>query len=66
MVIILKQSDVNSSLDNDFFIVAKSPILTFTNDKRVSNNTTIQDLSALGIKYEDTEKGNYFVYNRAR
>lgn len=46
-------------------IVAISDILTFTNNDDVRSQATLIDANALSIRYEDDEKGHYFLYNRA-
>lgn len=46
-------------------LVASSDILAFTNTDDVRNEATLIDANALSIKFEDDEKGNYFLYNRA-
>lgn len=45
--------------------IAASNLLTFTNDDEVRNKQTIIDANALSIRYEDDEKGHYFLYNEA-
>lgn len=44
--------------------VAESNILEFTNDVEVRNSTSLIDLNALSIKYEDELKGQYFIYQK--
>lgn len=51
--------------DNIYQRIAISNILTFTNDTQVSNPATILDMNALAIKYDDNERGHYFLYNEA-
>lgn len=46
-------------------LVTTSNILTLINNDEVRNQATIIDLNALAIRFEDDEKGNYFLYNRA-
>ena len=45
--------------------VAESPVFIFENETQVANKTTILDANALSIRYNDEQKGNYFLYNRA-
>lgn len=46
-------------------LIATSNVIEFTNINDVSNEQTLIDTNALSIKYEDTEKGAYFLYDRA-
>lgn len=58
-VIILKNEN------NQERFIAASNLLTFTNDDEVRNKQTIIDTNALSIRYDDDEKGHYFLYNEA-
>lgn len=57
----------NEGTDNEpvWRRVAVSNILEFINNTDVRSRATIIDQNALAIKFEDDEKGNYFLYNRA-
>ena len=46
-------------------MIATTPIIEFTNQTDVSSQATLIDENALSIKFEDDEKGNYFLYDRA-
>ena len=61
--IILKYED--SGTENFYRQIAATPVLEFLNNTEVRNNATFLDLNALSIRFEDDEKGNYFLYNRA-
>ena len=47
-------------------LIVTSPILELTNQTEIRNEATVIDENALSIRFEDEEKGNYFLYNRAR
>lgn len=51
--------------DEIYRLIATSNILVFTNDTNVRSDVTIIDANALSIKYDDDEKGHYFLYNEA-
>ena len=53
------------SNDNVLSFVASSQILVFSNDDEIRNEATIVEADALSIRYEDDEKGHYFLYNEA-
>lgn len=46
-------------------VVAASNILEFNNDVQLPSQITLIDMNALSIRYEDDEKGHYFLYNEA-
>ena len=60
--IILKRDGENGEVHS---VVAETGILTFTNDNEVSSKPTLIDANALSIRFDDTEKGHYFLYNEA-
>lgn len=72
-VIIVKEKNnvqqENAFIDNSekYFYdkVAESPVFVFENETQVANKATILDANALSIRYNDEQKGNYFLYNRA-
>ena len=67
--IIIKKNIIESLTDGEIPLeekVAESNIITLTNLDEVSNTATIIDLNALSIRYEDNEKGNYFLYDESR
>lgn len=61
----IKAIILKKEFDNIYQRIAISNILTFTNDTQVSNPATILDMNALAIKYDDNERGHYFLYNEA-
>ena len=61
--IVLKQIPNNSEVFYE--AIATSNVLTFINKEDVRNQATILDMNALAIRYEDEEKGHYYIYNRA-
>ena len=69
---IIFQPDVNNETEQlkaiiiyDNRLIAFSNILTFINDNEIVNQATIIDSNALSIRYEDDEKGHYFLYDEA-
>ena len=46
-------------------LVAQSNFITFTNEDEVRSEATLIDANALSIKYEDHERGHYFLYDEA-
>ena len=61
--IILKYED--SGAENFYRQIAATQELEFLNNSDVRSEATILDENALSIRFEDDEKGNYFLYNRA-
>ena len=47
----------------ELYLVARSNILEFNNYNYVDKGLTVQDINALGVRFEDSEKGYYFMYN---
>ena len=45
--------------------IAASNVVTFTNSTDVRSKATFIDENALSIAFDDDERGNYFLYNRA-
>lgn len=45
--------------------IASTPSITFINDNNVRSQQTIIDTNALSIRYDDDEKGHYFLYDEA-
>ena len=45
--------------------IATSQELEFVNDTEVQSKATVIDENTLSIRFNDDEKGNYFLYNRA-
>lgn len=65
-IIVKKESSFNlSSSEPTKRMIATTPIIEFTNQTDVSSQATLIDENALSIKFEDDEKGNYFLYDRA-
>ena len=58
--IVLKQDD-----EDVYHVIATSNILEFTNEIKSPDTTTLLEVNALSIKYDDTEKGHYFLYDEA-
>ena len=46
-------------------LIATSNLLEFINDDDVRDEATLIDANALSIRYDDDEKGHYFLYNEA-
>lgn len=63
--VILRKIKNTTGEDYSYSLITTSNIIEFTNNDDVRSEATIIDLSALAIKFEDKEKGNYFLYNRA-
>ena len=63
-VIILKNEGTNQN-PRIYRLIAKSNIITLTNNDEVRNQATIIDMNELAIRFNDDEKGQYFIYNRA-
>ena len=65
-IIIKEESSFDlSSSEPTKRMIATTPIIEFTNQTDVSSQATLIDENALSIKFEDDEKGNYFLYDRA-
>ena len=65
-IIIKEESNFDlSSSEPTKRMIATTPIIEFTNQTDVSSQATLIDENALSIKFEDDEKGNYFLYDRA-
>ena len=65
-IIVKKESSFDlSSSEPTKRMIATTPIIEFTNQTDVSSQATLIDENALSIKFEDDEKGNYFLYDRA-
>ena len=65
-IIIKEESSFDlSSSEPTKRMIATTPIIEFTNQTDVSSQATLIDEDALSIKFEDDEKGNYFLYDRA-
>ena len=62
--IILKKEETNG-IENFERKIAASQELEFVNDTDVRSQATVIDENALSIRFNDEEKGNYFLYNRA-
>lgn len=58
--IVLKQDD-----EDVYHVIATSNILEFTNEVKSPDVATLLEVNALSIKYDDTEKGHYFLYDEA-
>ena len=54
-----------TDLEPIFRLVAASNIIEFTNDDDVRSEATLVDANILSIRYDDDEKGHYFLYNEA-
>jgi hypothetical protein len=67
--IVVKEEEVlegfSDSTGDPFHFVCSSEIEEFRNKKEVTNIATFIDVNALNIRFNDSEKGNYFLYNRA-
>ena len=54
--------------NNPTTLVARSPIITFNNNKEVPNQANLElqkiDANALGIQFTDSENGNYYYYDK--
>ena len=46
-------------------LIAKSNIITFINNDEVRSQATLIDANALSIRYDDDEKGHYFLYDES-
>ena len=46
--------------------IIKSQIITFNNEDELAIEATKISMNALGIKFEDDEKGHYFLYDKTR
>ena len=65
-IIVKEESSFDlSSSESTKRMIATTPIIEFTNQTDVSSQATLIDENALSIKFEDDEKGNYFLYDRA-
>lgn len=64
VIIVREQDNISSREDNKEVIVVQSNLLTFTNDQTVISQSDITQLSALGIKFEDLQRGHYSIYRR--
>ena len=63
--VVLRKIKNTTGEDYSYSLITTSNIIEFTNNDDVRSQATIIDLNALAIRYEDDEKGNYFLYNRA-
>lgn len=45
--------------------ITQSNVIEFVNQTDVRSDATVIDLNTLSIRYEDEERGKYFLYNRA-
>ena len=61
--IILKNEGTDQS--PVYRLIAKSNIITFTNNDEVRSQATLIDANALSIRYDDDEKGHYFLYDES-
>ena len=62
---IVIKTDIDSQDNPHEKKIAISNILEFTNDDEVRNQTTLIDANALSIRYNDDEKGHYFLYDES-
>lgn len=62
--IILKNEGADQS-PPVYRLIAKSNIITFTNNDEVRSQATLIDANALSIRYDDDEKGHYFLYDES-
>ena len=60
------KKDIDSDGSTIERLIVTSPILELINQTEIRSEATVIDENALSIRFEDEEKGNYFLYNRAR
>ncbi len=58
-VVILRKDENNNAL-----FVAQTPIITFNNNQQILPDIEYIDANALGIQFNDTEKGKYYYYDK--
>ena len=58
-VVILRKDENNNEL-----LVAQTPIITFNNNQQILPDVEYIDANALGIQFDDTEKGKYYYYDK--
>lgn len=64
--VVLKREESSSNPGNYIYrLIAMSNVLEILNDTDVRSQATILDSNALSIKYDDDERGHYFLYNEA-
>lgn len=66
-IIIKDESLTDDAEEEDRILrhVASSNIFTFTNNTDVRSRATVIEENTLAIAFQDEERGNYFIYNRA-
>ena len=66
-VIIVKEKtiSVGNINESDYEIIAESPVIEFINNNEIKQKIDLLDANALSIRFDDDERGNYFLYNRA-
>lgn len=58
-VVILRKDENNNEL-----LVVQTPIITFNNNQQILPDIKYIDANALGIQFNDTEKGKYYYYDK--
>lgn len=59
-VVILRKDENNNAL----LFVAQTPIITFNNNQQILPDIEYIDANALGIQFDDIEKGKYYYYDK--